>query len=141
MAAPYPPYPPSTPQTDHEPPLSTLVSEATRDLSTLVRAQVELAKAELQQQAQSGATGGVLLVLAAVLSGLAVYMLCFAGAYGLVRAGLPVWAAFLVVAAVLATIAGVLVLFGRSRLSKMSGPQRASAAWRETVETLKRRGR
>jgi hypothetical protein len=48
-----------------------------------------------------------------------------AGAYGLVAAGLPVWAGFLIVAGTLILVALILALVGRSRTKKIGPPVRA----------------
>src|SRR5438874_2466549 len=94
-----------------------LVSEAVRDLTQLVKYETDLAKAELRADLQRAGLSGALLAIAAFTCFLVLVMLCFAMAAGLVVAGLPAWAAFLIVA-------GTLVLFGagfRAVASDMRG--------------------
>ena len=63
-----------------------------------------------------------------------------AGAYGLVAAGLPVWAGFLIVAGVLLLLAIVLGLVGRARAKRVGPPQRALEQVQQTKLALAGRG-
>ena len=85
--------------------VSTLVNSAITDAQSLVRQQIELAKAEVTQSAKQAAGASGLLIGAAVLAFLAFVFALVAGAYGLVAAGLPVWAGFLIVAGILLLVA------------------------------------
>ena len=64
--------------------ISALVSDATKDLSTLVRDEVALAKAEVRHDVKNAATGGGLFGAAAVLAVFALIMFSFAAACGVV---------------------------------------------------------
>lgn len=105
--------------------LSSLVNSAITDAQTLVRDQIELAKAEVSQSAKQAAAASGLFIVAAVLAFLAFIFALVAGAYGLVAAGLPVWAGFLIVAGTLVLVALILALAGRSRVKKVQPPVRA----------------
>jgi hypothetical protein len=130
---------PTTGRTDRptERTLGQLVADASHDLSTIVRSEVALAKAELKADAQAAAIGAAMFAVAGVVAFLALVLLLIAAAYGLVAAGLSPWLAFLLVAAVLLVITAVLVLVGKSRLSKAGPPERTIRTSRETVATLK----
>ena len=117
--------------------LGQLVADASRDLSTIVRSEVALAKAELKKDVVAGATGAAMFLVAGVLALLALVLLLIAAAYGLVAAGLAPWLAFLIVAGALLLICAVLVLVGRSRLSKVGPPKRTVRTSKQTVEALK----
>ena len=119
--------------------LGQLVADASKDLSTIVRSEVALAKAELKRDVQAGVLGALMFVVAGVFGLLALILLLIAAAYGLVAAGLSPWLAFLVVAVALLLVGAVLVLVGRSRLSKISPPERTIRTSRETVAALKQR--
>ena len=124
-----------------EPTIGQLVAEASRDLSTLVRNEVELAKIELKATAVAAGTGAGLFGGAAFLALLAIILLSIAAAYGLTALGLhPGWA-FLIVAGVAVLVAAVLVLIGRLRLRQAKGPQRAIETSKESVEALKAIGK
>lgn len=85
------------------------------DASRLVRANVELAKAEARAAVQAKAMGGGLLVVAAVAGWLALQGLLIA--IGLLLAlVLPGWAAALIVTGVLLLVAAITGLLARRRL-------------------------
>jgi uncharacterized membrane protein YqjE len=113
------------------------VADASHDLSSIVRSEVTLAKAELKADVSAAAQGAAMFGAAAVLAFLALILLLIAAAYGLVAAGLAAWLAFLVVAAVLLVGTLVLGLVGRSRIGRARPPERTLRTTRETVATLK----
>ena len=117
--------------------IGQLVAAASQDLSTIVRSEVALAKAELKADLTAAAVGGAMFVVAGVVAFLALILLLIAAAYGLVAAGLAPWLAFLIVAVVLLVITGVLALVGKSRISRAGPPKRTMRTTKETVETLK----
>ena len=117
--------------------LGQLVADASRDLSSIVRSEVALAKAEVKVEAKTAAVGAAMFVVAGVVAFLALILLLVAAAYGLVALGLSPWLAFLLVAVVLLVAAAVLVLVGKSRLGKVGKPERTLRTAKETVQTLK----
>ena len=119
--------------------IGQLVADASKDVSTIVRSEIALAKAELQRDAQAAAVGGGMFVAAGVLAFLALILLLIAAAFGLVAAGLSPWLAFLIVACVLLLIGVILVLVGRSRLRKIKPPERTIRTSKETVAALTQR--
>jgi uncharacterized membrane protein YqjE len=84
-----------------------LVSEAIKDLTQLVKYETDLAKAELRADLQRLGLSGALLAVAAFTCLLVLVMLCFAMAAGLIAAGVPAWAAFLIVAGTLVLLAAI----------------------------------
>jgi hypothetical protein len=80
-----------------------------------------------------------LLGAAGFLSLLALILLLQSAAYGLVAAGLPVWAGYLIVAVVLLLLTAILALVGKKALSSASPvPQKAITSAQQTIATLKR---
>ncbi len=79
--------------------LGELVALAAKDMSSLIRYEISLAKREFKLDAKRiGIAAGIGAVAMFVLC-LIVVLLCFAYAYGLVAAfGIPVWLAFICVA-------------------------------------------
>ncbi|HWC36137.1 MAG TPA: phage holin family protein [Mycobacteriales bacterium] len=111
--------------------LGELVATATRDMSVLIHQEIELAKAELAEQAKRAATGAGLLSGAGVLALVGFLLLCFAAAFGISEGGgIPVWAGFLCVAGLFVFLGGGLGFLGVRALSSMRGPDR-------TVSTVK----
>lgn len=114
--------------------LGDLVALATRDLSQLVRCEIELAKMELRRDLRRVGMAGALVGIAAFVACLMIVMLCFAFAYGLMTVGVPSWAAFLAVAGacVLLALVAVGIAFlgvrGLSRLRKTRESVRGSIA-------------
>ncbi|MDP9416823.1 MAG: phage holin family protein [Actinomycetota bacterium] len=127
----------------NEPSLGQLVSSATRDLSALVRGEVELAKVELRNEAKHAAKGGAMFGAAAVLGTLAVVLLSCAASLGigelfdqdghLGSAALG----FLIVGVVFLLLAGILALIGKRQVSKVGPPERTIRTTKESVAVLK----
>jgi hypothetical protein len=118
--------------------IGDLLGDVTRDLSTLMRQEVDLAKAELRQEATkagkaAGAFGG---------AGFAGYMvllfLSFALWWGLSNVMDQGWAALIV--AVIWAIAGtVMFAWGRSRAREIRGFPQTTQTVREVPDALKGR--
>lgn len=117
--------------------LGALFAAASRDLSTLVRNEVELAKAEIRADVKNGATGGAMFGAAAFLGVLAVILLSVAAAYGLVALGLHAGLAFLAVAVFYLLVAGVLGLVGKRAVGKVGAPERTIRTSKDTAAFLK----
>jgi hypothetical protein len=117
-----------------------LVADLSQQLSGLLRAEIALAKTEVKADVAKGGVGAGLLAGAAFLGLVAFLLLCFAGVYGLVEAGLDEWAAFVVVTGVLLVLAAVLALVGRGRLKQVKAPQRTIDTAKGTVEAIKGHG-
>jgi cytochrome c biogenesis protein CcdA len=120
--------------------ISSLVNAAIVDGQALVKAQVELTKAELKESARAAAASSGMLIGAAVFGFLAFVFLLVAAAYGLVKAGLDEWAAFLIVAGALLLVAALLALMGRARAKRISGPERSIVELNRTKAALAGRG-
>jgi hypothetical protein len=119
--------------------LGQLVADASKDLSTIVRSEIALAKAELQRDVRGGAIGAAMFVVAGVFAFLALILFLIAAAYGLVAAGLSPWLAFLIVGGALLLVGLLLVLIGKWRLGKIKPPERTIRTSRETVAALTHR--
>jgi hypothetical protein len=125
------------PEADERPTLGALVATITRELSLLVRGEIDLAKAEMRQSARNGATGGGLLAVAAALALMVGILVTWAAVYGLTDGtGLPLWASFLIVAAVYLVVAGILGYVGVRTLQKARGPEQAVAEAQKTKGIL-----
>jgi len=118
--------------------LGQLVADATRDISSIVHSEVALAKAEIAADAKKAGAGAGMFVAAGVLAFLALILLLIAAAYGLVAAGLPPWAAFLIVAVVLLVIGAILVLAGKHSFDNLKGkPERAIKSTQDTIAAVR----
>ncbi len=127
-----------------EPSLGELVATATKAASDLVRAEIDLAKAELKTEAKKAAIGGGMFGGAAFMGIFAFLLLSFAAAYAVAEA-LPTWAGFLIIGGAYLLLAAIMGLIGLKSVKKMGPPEATLRTTKETVETLKtikeRRGR
>jgi hypothetical protein len=122
---------------DERPTLVALVRSAAQDGATLVRGEIELAKAEARETAQKAGKGAGLLGGAAFVAVTAWFLLSFAAAFGLVAAGLPVWAGMLIVGVLYLLVAGLLGFLGRRELQRVKGLERTQAHATSLVEETK----
>jgi hypothetical protein len=132
-------FPPLTRRTEDT--LGALVADASRDLSSLVRQEIALAKAELRVDVKNAATAGAMFGAAAFLGLLAVVMLSITLALFLAWLGLEAWLAFLIVTVFFLLVAAGLALVGKRKVSKVRPPERTIRTSKDTASFLKSRGR
>jgi NADPH-dependent 2,4-dienoyl-CoA reductase/sulfur reductase-like enzyme len=121
-------------------PTAELVKDLSRDISTLVRQEIDLAKAEMTEKGKkagigAGMIGGAtVLALAAVGGSMATVILILANV-------MPDWLAALITTVVYAGIAGALALRGRDEIKEMGAPmpERAKESVKEDVQWAKTR--
>ncbi|RZU13681.1 putative superfamily III holin-X [Kribbella rubisoli] len=123
------------------PTVGQLVANASKELSSLVRSEVELAKTELKKTAIAAGTGAGMFAAAAFLALLAVILLSISAAYGLTAAGLHPAIAFLIVAGAFLLIGAILVFIGMRALKSAKGPERTIETSKQSVEALKAIGK
>ena len=118
--------------------LGQLVADATHDLSSIIRSEIALAKAEIGADAKKAGVGAGLFAAAGFFASLALILLLIAAAYGLVAAGLAPWLSFLIVAGVLLLLGVIMALVGKSRISKIKGkPARAIKNAQDTIAAIR----
>jgi hypothetical protein len=118
------------PAPDSRASVGELFSEVAEDLSTLMRQEVELAKAELRQSATRAGKGAGLLAGAGVSGHMVLLFASVAAWWGIGDATGHGWSA-LIVAAIWLVIAAILGLMGRREISAVPGiPQ--------TTQTVKK---
>lgn len=91
------------------------------DLTRLVRNEITLAKAELFASARQAALGGGMLT-GAMITGMTSWLALVTAAIAGIAAGLPVWAAALLVGVALGVGAAGLTLLGTRRLRRGTPP-------------------
>ncbi|GGO69692.1 phage holin family protein [Nonomuraea cavernae] len=121
------------PQTPEEESLGSLVAQASSHISTLVRSEIELAKAEFRFDAKRVGTAGGLFAAAAFMAHLCLILASFTIAYVLEQ-WLPTWASFLIVTVFYLLVAGLLVFVGIRRLKGLSGMRRTTQSIRDLKE-------
>ena len=117
------------------PSLGDLVREATSQVSTLVRAEVELAKAEVTRDVKTGLTGSVYFILALVVLLYSTFFMFFFLAE-LLDNWLWRWASFLIVFILMLVVTAVFALLGYLKVRRIRGPQETIASVKETTAAL-----
>jgi len=117
--------------------LGDLLGEVTRDISTLMRQEVALAKAELKESATRSAKGAGLLGGAGYAALMAVFFLSFAlwWALGTLVGG---GGSGVIVAVLWGVIAAILYVIGRNKMKEVEGAPQTVETLKEIPETLKR---
>jgi hypothetical protein len=116
--------------------LGDLISEVTQDLSTLMRQELELAKAELQQSASRAGKGAGMLGGAAVAGYFVLLFLSVALWWAIGSATGLGWSA-LIVAVIWGIIAAVLYTTGRSSLKQVRGIPKTAGTVKKIPDALK----
>lgn len=124
---------------DSDPTIGRLVHDASRDISTLIQKEIQLAKSELKVSVQAGGIGIGLFAAAGFIAVLAVIMLSVAIAYFINwnGDGLALHWAFLIVFGFYLLVAGLLVFVGIRKLKQVRAPERAIDQGREIPKALK----
>jgi hypothetical protein len=114
----------------HEPSLGELVSTATRDLSTLIRTEVQLAKVEIKREVTAAGKGAGLFGGAGFAGLFALIFLSIAAAYGISWLGIGLGWGFFIVGMLYLVAAAVLAFTGKKSIEKVGPPEK-------TIETVK----
>ncbi len=125
------------PVKDSDPTLGALVMDASRDISSLISKEIELAKSELKVSVKHGGTGIGLFAGAAFLMLLAIIMLSVSIAYFIHWAGLGLHWSFLIVFGAYTLIAAVLALIGLRQVKQVKAPERAISQGKQIPQALK----
>jgi hypothetical protein len=127
-------------ETDAQQSLGELVATAAKDVSSLVRNEISLAKSELKMDARRIGIAAALAVVSLFVLFLIVIMLCIAFAYGLVALGIWHWAAFLIVAGACLLIIALAGLIAWGRIRKVTGMKMTRKTVMDDIGVLRRSG-
>jgi hypothetical protein len=117
--------------------LGDLLAEVSRDISTLMRQEVELAKAELRESAKRAGKGAGFFSGAGVAGMLALVFLSVAIWWGLGFLMGLVWSG-IVVAVIWGVVAAILAVVGKREIDAISGMPNTVDTLKEIPDTLKR---
>ena len=109
--------------------LGDLVALAAKDVSQLIRYEIDLAKAELKGDVRRIGLAGALGGVAAFVACLVLVLLSIALAFGLIALGIWAWAAFLIVSGAYVLFAVLVLGIAYLKLRRLSGLKKT----RETV--------
>jgi uncharacterized membrane protein YqjE len=120
--------------------LGDLVALAARDVSQLIRYEIELAKTELKGDAQRVGIAVAGFGLAAFVACLVLVLLSIALAFGLVALGIYPWAAFLIVAGIYVLLAAIGVGIAWLKVRRLSGLRQTRKTVTEGLGMLRHDG-
>lgn len=112
--------------------IGDLVSDATAQMSSLFRAEVELAKTEIAQSAKKGAIGGGFFGVAGTVALYSSFFFFFFLAE-LLDLWVQRWAAFLIVFLIMLVLAGIFAFVGLKQVKKVKAPKKTI----ESVQEMK----
>lgn len=121
-----------------EPSVGALVQSAMADVSTLVRNEIELAKAEIGTSAKKAGISVGLFGAAGVLAAFAGVFFFITVAEFLTWLGLARWISYLIVFALLIALAAVTALIGKRMIQKIEKPERTIETLQDLPEVLQR---
>jgi uncharacterized membrane protein YqjE len=119
-----------------------LLKRLSDETTTLVKHELELAKAELQEKGKRAGVGAGMFG-GAGLFGVAAFAALTACVIAALDLAMPLWLAALIVAVVYAAVAGVLALRGKQKVTEATPPvpEQARESVKEDVEWAKTRAR
>ncbi|HEV2784604.1 MAG TPA: phage holin family protein [Actinophytocola sp.] len=116
-----------------------LVKDATTHLSTLVRAEIELAKSEIAKEVKTALVGSIFFIIALMILLYSSFFFFFFLA-DLLDVWLPRWAASLIVFGGMLLFAGFAAFLGYRRVRKIHAPERTISTLKDTAAALTHRG-
>jgi uncharacterized membrane protein YqjE len=117
--------------------LGDLVALAAKDVSQLIRYEIDLAKSELRGDVQRIGLAGALTGMAAFVACLVLVLLSIALAFGLVALGIYPWAAFLIVAGAYVLLAVIVLGIAYLKLRRVSGLSKTRKTVTEGLDMLR----
>lgn len=129
---------PGRPAGSEEPSIGTLVQSAMADVSTLIRAEVELAKSEIGKSAKKAGIGAGAFGAAGVVLAFSVFFIGIALAEFITWLGLIRWISYLIVWFLFLLVAGLAALVGVRTMKKIEKPERTIESLRELPEVMHR---
>lgn len=118
--------------------IGALAKDAMTQVSNLLRAEVELARAEITAEVKKGLQGSLFFIIALT-------MLVLLAPFGLttialvIAIWLPMWAGFAIVTGFMLLLAVVAAFFGWRRVRRIRGPRKTISSVKDTAAALKRR--
>src|SRR4051794_5257791 len=124
----------------HDRPIGDLLRQLSEQTTTLVKQELDLAKAEVAEKGKKAGMGAGMFGGAGVSALLGLGALT-AAAIAALDTAMPTWLAALVVGVVWLAVAGVLALQGRKRVQKAAPPvpEQATESMKEDVQWAKTR--
>jgi len=117
-------------------PIGELVTDAVTQLNELVRQEVDLARAELREDAAAAVVGAAGLGVAGGAALVGAIFVCLGATFGIAEAW-PLWVAALVVGGAVLTAAAVAAFLGRRALRAVGRPERTIRTLKEDARSIR----
>lgn len=126
--------------TTHEPSFADVLKSAIRDAQDLVRSEIALAKAEVQQEVRRAGVAASLLAGAALAAVISIIFLMATIAWAIPELlDWPRWTGFGIVTVLMALTAGVLGYIGKKRMTATRHMPRTVDTLKENIEWMRAR--
>ena len=116
--------------------VAKMILQSVEDFATIVKGEIDIAKKSLTNSVKKIGSGIGLIITAFLLMNVSFLFLLIALAYGFIQWGLPGWASFLLVAAIMISLAIIFVLLAFRSFRKVRGIGDASRISSETTRYL-----
>jgi hypothetical protein len=121
-----------------EPTIGKLVIDASRDVSTLIKSEIALAKSELKVSVKAGGLSIALFATAGFVALLAIVMLSIAFVYLVHLTGLDLAWCYLIIFGAYLLVAGLLGFVGVRKMKQVKAPERSIEQAKANKALLKR---
>ena len=116
--------------------VAKMILQSVEDFATIVKGEIDIAKKSLINSVKKIGSGIGFIITAFLLMNVSLLFLLIALAYGFIQWGLPSWASFLLVAAIMISLAIIFVLLAFRSFRKVRGIGDASRIGSETTKYL-----
>ena len=116
--------------------VAKMILQSVEDFATIVKGEIDIAKKSLTNSVKKIGLGIGLIITAFLLMNVSLLFLLIALAYGFIQLGLPSWASFLLVAAIMIALAVIFIVLAIRSFSKVRGIGDASRIGSETKKYL-----
>ena len=116
--------------------VAKMILQSVEDFATIVKGEIDIAKKSLTNSVKKIGSGIGLIITAFLLMNVSLLFLLIALAYGFIQWGLPSWASFLLVAAIMIALAILFVLLAFRSFRKVRGIGDATRIGSETTKYL-----
>jgi len=124
-------------QSPPEPQLAGLLTGIMNDAQELFRQQIALLRTEVKEDLRKSKEAAIPLAIGLWLAGLGSILLSTTLALVLAEAGLPLWASFAIVGAVVSLAGGGLFYFGKQKFQSFNPlPDQSAEALKENLEWI-----
>ena len=117
--------------------IGSLVGEASRHVSVLIKGELELARAELTSEVKKGVKGSVFFIAALSILLFSLFFFFFFLAH-LLNLWLQPWASYLIVFGIMLVSAGLLAFLGYLKVKKIRAPERTISSVKDTAAAFRR---